>query len=143
MVLATWHWKLFSQLSEVPNRGGGGELVRYNLGRAVLLRKWTHFYTKLNQTFDPLLYQKSHFSAKLIIILKTFSKIPVIFEKLDSKFMTFWPVSWQLKFEKTLKSDPIFKNKNRGTQRKARDIVIHNNICSSELARMCGMSYIS
>ena len=30
----------------------------------------------------------------------------------------------------------------RGTQRKARDIVIHNNICSSELARMCGMSYI-
>ena len=72
---------------------GGGELVRYNLGRAVPLRKWTHFYTKLNQTFDPLLYQKSHFSAKLIIILKTFSKIPVIFEKLDSKLMTFWPVS--------------------------------------------------
>ena len=32
---------------------------------------------------------------------------------------------------------------NRGTQRKARDIVIHNIICSSELARMCGMSYIS
>ena len=31
----------------------------------------------------------------------------------------------------------------RGTQRKAWDIVIHNNICSSELARMCGMSYIS
>ena len=31
----------------------------------------------------------------------------------------------------------------RGTQRKARDKVIHNNICSSELARICGMSYIS
>ena len=31
----------------------------------------------------------------------------------------------------------------RGTQRKVRDIVIHNIICSSELARMCGMSYIS
>ena len=31
----------------------------------------------------------------------------------------------------------------RGTQRKAGDIVIHNNICSSELDRMCGMSYIS
>ena len=54
--------------------GEGGELVRYNLGRAVPLRKWTHFYTKLNQTFDPLLYQKSHFSAKLITILKTFFK---------------------------------------------------------------------
>ena len=34
-------------------------------------------------------------------------------------------------------------SKRRGTQRKARDIVIHNNTCSSELARMCGMSYIS
>ena len=31
----------------------------------------------------------------------------------------------------------------RGTQRKARDIVIHNIICSTELARMCGMNYIS
>ena len=31
----------------------------------------------------------------------------------------------------------------RGTQRKARDIVIQNIICSSELARMCGISYIS
>ena len=31
----------------------------------------------------------------------------------------------------------------RGTQRKAQDIVKHNNICSSEVARMCGMSYIS
>ena len=31
----------------------------------------------------------------------------------------------------------------RGIQRKARDIVIHNIIYSSELARMCGMSYIS
>ena len=31
----------------------------------------------------------------------------------------------------------------RGTQRKARDIVIHNIICSSELARMCGISYTS
>ena len=31
----------------------------------------------------------------------------------------------------------------RGTQRKAPDIVIYNNICSSELVRMCGMSYIS
>ena len=31
----------------------------------------------------------------------------------------------------------------KGTQRKARDIVIHNIICSSELARMYGMSYIS
>ena len=31
----------------------------------------------------------------------------------------------------------------RGTQRKAQDIVIHNIICSSELARMCWMSYIS
>ena len=94
-----------------PKPGGGGGLVRYNLGRALPLRKWTYFYTKLNQTSDPHLYQKSHFSAKLIIILKTFSKIPVIFEKLDSKFMIFWPVSWQLKFEKTLKSDPMFKNK--------------------------------
>ena len=79
--------------SPKPWGGGERELVRYNLGRAVPLRKWTHFYTKLNQTFDLLLYQKSHFSAKLIIILKTFSKIPFIFEKLDSKFMTFWPVS--------------------------------------------------
>ena len=32
---------------------------------------------------------------------------------------------------------------NRGTQRKAQDIVIHNIICSSELARMCWMSCIS
>ena len=31
----------------------------------------------------------------------------------------------------------------RGTQRKAWDIVIQNIICSSELARMCGISYIS
>ena len=31
----------------------------------------------------------------------------------------------------------------QGHPRKAQDIVIDNNICSSELARMCGMSYIS
>ena len=31
----------------------------------------------------------------------------------------------------------------RGTQLKAQDIIIHSNICSSKLARICGMSYIS
>ena len=42
-------------------------------------------------------------------------------------------------------SGPYFiaKSIRESTQRKARDIVIHNIICSSELARMCGMSYIS
>ena len=37
----------------------------------------------------------------------------------------------------------LSKTLHRGTQRKARDIVIHNIICSSELARMCGISYTS